>query len=123
MSVKSRILVNEIIENEFAMSRRSYQYFFFQITKEEYAGLSCVKIELEVQSGQAQLDINGYREKHAAYRVGGGYQMIRVPAEQIDKGENILAYKGQVDILSVTPECMRVKAEDKAYGKVHIAPN
>lgn len=149
MSRANRELVNEIIANDFAMNRRNYQYFFFKITKEEYANLLSVTVEMEVQSGQGLVEVNGYRRRHEempagvrtemlngrkrANRVGSGLQTVTFPAEQLEKGENILAYKGQVEILSVTVnggtgetadhtrECRGKGIEEKADRKSHTA--
>lgn len=101
MNTKNRELVNEMIANPYVLESRSYRYYFFLISGDEYERIRSIEVEIEVLSGQAKLVLNGYLPGAFRTMAGAGRQSIRIPAACLEKGENILAYKGQVKILVV----------------------
>lgn len=101
MSRKNRELVNEIMANPHVMKNRNFCYFFFQISGDEYEKIDCIDIEIEVHSGQSELVLNGYLPDPFKTITGAGRQRISIPVTQLERGENILAYKGQIEIVSI----------------------
>jgi len=117
MSRKNREIVNEIIANPYVLERRNYSYFFFQIAGDEYENLDSVDMEIAVNSGQAELVLNGYLSDPFRTMVKAGRQKVNIPVFCLEKGENILAYKGQIEILAID---LHRNGENGSFGSMPI---
>lgn len=104
MGMKKReneiFLVNMVLENEYTIENQPYHYLFFKIEEEDYPVLKTVKMKIRVFSGQAVLILNEYRNTEHIRLEGN--KIVEFPANQCESGENVLAYKGEIEIESVS---------------------
>ena len=75
----------------------NYQYEHFRLTDQQYIGTSKIILEILVQSKEAIIIINEYlNRKH--YYLKKGKNKIEVFINALERGENVLAYKGKIRI-------------------------
>jgi len=98
---KTLELVNCIMENHYIIDQRNYEYFFFKIGAEEYDTLQSIEISLDVYSKTAKVVINEYIAESPCFMTEGMDQTLKVLPDFLEKGENIIAYKGQIRIKSI----------------------
>ena len=98
---KTRELVNCIMENRYTIDQRNYEYFFFEIDADEYDILQSIEVNLDVYSKTAKVVLNEYIEESPCFMTEGMAQTLTVLPDYLEKGENVIAYKGQIRITSI----------------------
>ena len=94
-------LVNYVMANDYILAKQAYQYFFFKINAKDYEQLESITITVNVYSGSAQIIMNEYIGSDAPRLLSDGVHSLTFTPETLEKGENMLAYKGEVKITSV----------------------
>jgi Predicted unsaturated glucuronyl hydrolase involved in regulation of bacterial surface properties, and related proteins len=95
-------LINSKMANDYVLQRRNYEYFFFKIDAVEYEDLKSISLNLDIYSSVAKIVMNEYMRTNPYLIEEGLGQSITFLPESLEKGENVLAYKGQVDVTSIT---------------------
>lgn len=102
------ILKNVVLDDDYGIACQPYEYLFFRIPENIYPALKEIQLDIRVASKKALLVINEYRGT-TPFLISG-QQKITIPIESCEAGENILAYKGQIRIQSISWE--PVSAQD-----------
>lgn len=116
MNKNSLELTNNIMANDYVLERTTYQYFFFKIDESEYESMESISINLNVHSGRAKIVMNEYMGENSCQIVQGMEQTLVFSPEVLEKGENMLAYKGEIEITSIiinTTSEPQIKKRDK----------
>ncbi len=80
------------IKNEY------YKYLFFKVPSDLYKGLQSMVLKVEVKS-DALIYINYYMNKQR-FIIKKGLRFVTITKNQLENGENILAYKGNINVVN-----------------------
>jgi len=96
-SFESVELTRAVMPGGYALEKRGWEYRFFKVPEDRYASLASVRLSLNVRSGNALVLLNGYLDNPVIPVQGSGAELT-FPIEDCEAGENVLAFKGHVDI-------------------------
>lgn len=100
-------LSNMVLKNSYGLDCMPYQYLFFKIDEEPYHSLKSICLKIYVREGKARLVLNEYKGS-PVIEVEGSRE-VEIPSEFCEMGENILAYKGDLQV-----EWVRFLEKEKA---------
>jgi hypothetical protein len=86
--------------NKYALDKRGYEYLFFKIPEDIYNSTLEVRITMNVISGLTLLIINPHLDNPLILTQGMG-TTVTFPIDDCEAGENILAYKGHINITDI----------------------
>ncbi len=90
---------NAVLKEDYALKSQPYEYLFFRIPEEQYPYLESISMEIRVFSTRAALVLNQYRQTKPL-EITGSTQVV-FGADSCEAGENILAYKGEIQVGAV----------------------
>jgi hypothetical protein len=111
----SFLLINKVLDDQYSCGEIPYEYIFFKIPPAAGGHWAGIELDLGIQSGKAVVVLNEYLGSKPV-TLEGKSALLPVNGQYCETGENILAYKGQVEIrgLKLIPPVSPLPVQDCA---------